>query len=254
MAALHGPLSHVRFELFFKDPSGLRALLPFLRAHGIQRVNLPNKNQGDDLVSAVRDLQAAGIRDVCVHYSVKNQLKKNTLEAGHAHLSDFMQQVGQQAETSGRTGGGEVSILLVTGSGKKKAFNTVSALESLASPGQVHETEAAAAELKGSKLSSSKRKRPLIPDQPASTRKTRSSSECHGVPSAGGTSSCSGEQCRPPIFVAFNPYLPDPADAEQERLRLCQKLQTGLPAGVYLQVQTCLQRTIPIYLQVPAFC
>jgi hypothetical protein len=41
----------------------------------------------------------------------------------------------------------------------------------------------------------------------------------------------------PPIFVAFNPYFPDPVDRERERARLRRKLATGLvgAGGVALQ-------------------
>lgn len=39
-----------------------------------------------------------------------------------------------------------------------------------------------------------------------------------------------------PISVAFNPYLPDPAQMEQERHRLRQKLLSGLVSSVYLQI------------------
>lgn len=42
-----------------------------------------------------------------------------------------------------------------------------------------------------------------------------------------------------PFFVAFNPYLPDPEEQQEERARLRAKVleSGGLVRGVYLQVR-----------------
>lgn len=38
-----------------------------------------------------------------------------------------------------------------------------------------------------------------------------------------------------PLYAVYNPYLPDEADAAEERRRLKQKLASGCLAGIYLQ-------------------
>jgi hypothetical protein len=40
----------------------------------------------------------------------------------------------------------------------------------------------------------------------------------------------------PPLYCAFNPFLIDPEEMEEERQRLAAKLSTGLVAGVYVQI------------------
>jgi hypothetical protein len=40
----------------------------------------------------------------------------------------------------------------------------------------------------------------------------------------------------PPLYCAFNPFLLDPEEMEEERQRLAAKLSTGLVAGVYVQI------------------
>lgn len=49
-----------------------------------------------------------------------------------------------------------------------------------------------------------------------------------------------GHSANPQIHVAFNPYLSGQAQ-DEERVRLRHKLQTGLVAGVYLQMGCDMQ-------------
>jgi hypothetical protein len=199
----------------------------------------PHSNQQQQQLaatpSAARGGDAAAQLDICLHYSLKYNYDK-TPERSLARLLGFcrdlqtllaqqQQQQQQQSQSqsqereqeqqtvqaqgtravssasgssgsNGSSGGSQpgpaftpvnVHVLLVSGGGKKKKFDSVAALQGL----QQH------------------------------------------IQQQGGNA---GRACLPPLAVAFNPYLPDPAAAAEERKRLKVKLQSGLVDRVYLQV------------------
>ena len=294
-----------RQELFFKTQAQLHASLPFLlhtRRPTIHGVNVPNKSPDDQLLDSVRDLVSAGIRDVCVHYSIKNQPQTAAplsagrrgrgaesaaaaVAAGSVRLAAFMQELGSistgtaDAEPGemdshgagmGGDGGGVISVLLVSGGGKKKAFNTISALQEMQRARQQAESTSDSAMLhtatKPDNIKSadseaarvavgikrSALEQPQRPGRRANATSAAAGSAARGVPLGGldgprlAVSSglpprpCNGPP-HPRIFVAFNPYLPDAADLAVEYARLKQKLATGIPSGIYLQVRQEIQ-------------
>jgi hypothetical protein len=214
------------------------------RKHGLLSLNITNKTADDDLLGVLTQLcegltphphmqqqQAAATvaagsvnataqLDICLHYSLKYNYDK-TPERSLARLLDFCQglqtllaQQQQQSQqtvhaqgssgvssalgSSGSSGSiqpgsaatpVDVHVLLVSGGGKKKKFDSVAALQGL----QQH-----------------------IQQQVGSA----------------------GRACLFLLAVAFNPYLPDPTAAAEERKRLKAKLQSGLVDRVYLQVRS----------------
>eukprot|EP00955_Chlamydomonas_euryale_P068433 360121-Chlamydomonas_euryale.AAC.11 len=202
-------------------------------------------------------LRSAGVPNVCVHYSIKNQPISGSrgqqgVEERMQLLSGFLdglrrddgkpithddgtaarqtarrdggrsarsQAVQTAAEASAAISGEEgVSVLLVNGSGPKKEFNTVSALQQLSagcgsgSPWGGHTRPMHVG---------SKRRQPAEPT-------------CSPLPPGSKDSTAA---IYPRVYVAFNPYLPKGVERETEYERLRQKLATGVPAGVYLQVR-----------------
>ena len=302
-----------RQELFFKSQTQLQTTLPFLRTRRltIHGVNVPNKTPDDQLLDSVRDLVSAGIRDVCVHYSIKNQPQPaapplsqaplNTgrrgrgadpaaaaVAAGSARLAAFMQELGSistgatDAELGGMdshgtggggggNGGGSVSVLLVSGGGKKKAFNTVSALQEMQRARQQAESTSDSAMLNAAAnpddiksagsaatavavgIKRSALEQPRRPGRRANVA-SAAGSAASGVPLGGLDSPCLASEAprspcdspsHPRIFVAFNPYLPDAAVLAVEYARLKQKLATGIPSGIYLQVRQEISGNMP---------
>ncbi len=227
-----------RLELFFKSNDELAQQVPFLRAHNLTRLNLPNKVQNQDLVGAVKTLASSGMLglDICVHYvsgggalpsaagpsagaAAARRPARRRLPArtppppptGEAPprpppsppnptLTPLPQSVHKNYERSPAGAaakldavyaalqaacppGASLSLLLVSGSGPKKRYDSVAAVQQL---GRRH-------------------KQPPVP-----------------------------------LHVAFNPYLPEGLGQEKERLRA--KLAGGRVAGVYLQIGTDLAR------------
>mgnify|MGYP001806737106 CR=1 FL=1 len=118
--------------------------------------------------------------------------------------------VAAAADGVGAAGGLEalnVHVLLVSGGGKKKRFDTVAALQALAQHQQTQQHAHITGRTSGS-----------------------------GSGRSNGGSGSSGSVWLPSFAVAFNPYLPVEADAAEERRRLRSKLETGLVDRVYLQV------------------
>ena len=68
-----------RLELFFKSTAELQnKVIPFIREHGIRRLNITNKGKGDPLIEWCQTiLQAVPTADVCIHYSLKWNYIKN---------------------------------------------------------------------------------------------------------------------------------------------------------------------------------
>ncbi|MEW5315863.1 MAG: hypothetical protein WDW38_007264 [Sanguina aurantia] len=117
---LPGAAAHWRLELFCKSADQLATLCTFFTANGITRVNIPNKQPEDDLLGTTQKLRSLGI-DVCVHYSFKQQYKQ-TVEHSASRFSAFCSALPD-----------DVDVLLVSGGGKKKKLDTVSALDIAAS-------------------------------------------------------------------------------------------------------------------------
>jgi len=122
-----------RLELFFKSPAELLDQVPFLRRTLASRphilgVNLTNKNKDDELIKSVKLLrQEIPDVDICVHYSLKYNYEGGAHQA-KKKLMAFCQELDSVKGSS---------VLLVSGGGKKKTFNTVTALEKLFSAGPV---------------------------------------------------------------------------------------------------------------------
>lgn len=143
-----------RLELFFKTPADLeQRVIPFLKANGISRVNITNKDKSDDLAGVLAALRAAlpGL-DVCVHVSVQKQYARSadaTFERvaslcrallpasagggdGGAALGGKRARGGDGPEYStstradgdggGGSGAAQTSVLLVSGGGKRRAL------------------------------------------------------------------------------------------------------------------------------------
>ncbi|GAX85853.1 hypothetical protein CEUSTIGMA_g13268.t1 [Chlamydomonas eustigma] len=262
-----------RQELFFKSHSQLQTLIPFLHSQGIKRVNIPNKNEADQLLDSVKTLISAGILDICVHYSIKNQPKaggprshhspKAAVTEGHKQFMKFMRDlkdIEKEAMQLGLNMGTlnaaqqvpQLSILLVSGGGKKKAYNTVSALqetqkeifmpdvlkatsEPALSRGVYQHQHSTLAVPSGCRP---KRGRTELLERPeVKSHAIERSTEPGCCFNASGLMSTISKPFVP-ILVAFNPYLPDPEDLQKEYNRLKQKLNSGVPTGIYLQCGT----------------
>lgn len=125
-----------RLELFFKSSTDLRLkTLPFLRAHQhmFRGVNLTNKSKDDNLLEYVSILrQELPNLDICVHYSIKFNYQRSPPHS-LARLTTFLEtlETYNQKEKSA-----QCSVLLVSGSGKRKGLDSLSVLEKLSAPGR----------------------------------------------------------------------------------------------------------------------
>lgn len=112
--------SSTRVELFFKDIKELKQRVQFLDSHGFSSFNLVNKNKADaldDWVDAIQDVSPNA--DVCCHYSLKyNKVPRKGPKEQKERLLDTLK-LSKANE-----------ILIISGSGEKTAWNTVSALKS----------------------------------------------------------------------------------------------------------------------------
>lgn len=110
-----------RIELFFKNQSELKERVRFLRSSGVSSFNLVNKDKKDNFdvwIDSIRDVYPEA--DICAHYSLKhNKVPRKGIEQ-HKEL------LLKSFECSN-----EDEILLISGSGEKKAWNTVTALRAL---------------------------------------------------------------------------------------------------------------------------
>eukprot|EP00892_Ulva_mutabilis_P005247 jgi/Ulvmu1/3094/UM015_0134.1 len=121
-----GSFASWRLELFFKNRKQLADLTQFLSGHRITRVNITNKRKTDNLVDWNEIVADVGVPvDTCVHWSIK-QNYQGAAEKTHAALKAFCEQL-----TSGE-GHSKHDVLLVSGGGPKRAYNTVSALRKIA--------------------------------------------------------------------------------------------------------------------------
>mmetsp|Transcript_28065 Transcript_28065/g.60161 ORF Transcript_28065/g.60161 Transcript_28065/m.60161 type:complete len:435 (+) Transcript_28065:37-1341(+) len=183
-----------RVELFFKSPSELRDRVRFLRSSGISSFNLVNKDKKDDVeawIDSIREVYPEA--DVCAHYSLKHNKvpRKGNDEHGELLLKSL-------------EGTGADEVLLVSGGGKKKAWNTVAALRALQTAADGRRRTSV-----GGKNNNSKNK----------------NKNTAGV-------------AFPNIAVAYNPYFPSRCDLDRENQRLKEKLATGCVSKIYLQFGT----------------
>jgi len=127
---------NVRVELFFKTASELQQRVQLLSSeYGVKSFNLVNKSNQDDVLQWV-DIIQKEIPDssVCAHYSAKYN-KSRAKDGAFLLFQDFRNCMQDK--------GGDNEVLLITGSGPKGRFNSISALQNLAAT-------------KGNKLSSKK--------------------------------------------------------------------------------------------------
>ena len=130
----------MRVEFFFKSQSELSALVNFMMATQqtsristtkispvmpqsvFSRFNLANKVKNDNiLVSAKNIIDVMPSANVCIHYSLKYNSQK-TVNQSFAYFSGFL----TKAENMG-----VAEVMIVSGSGDKKAFNAVTCLQML---------------------------------------------------------------------------------------------------------------------------
>jgi len=108
-----------RIELFFKSPSELKDRVRFLRSNGIAAFNLVNKDKKDDMetwIDSIREVYPEA--DISAHYSLKhNKVPRKGIEQ-HAEL--WLKNLGCSNADE---------ILMISGGGDKKAWNTVEALK-----------------------------------------------------------------------------------------------------------------------------
>jgi len=119
MAPMPRPVVKHRIELFFKDPKELKERLHFLHSHGFSAYNLVNKNKKDTVEEWVKCIHRE-IPDahICAHYSLKyNKVARRGVDEHEAKLQDFVSKTQAQ------------EILMISGSGKDTAWNTVIALD-----------------------------------------------------------------------------------------------------------------------------
>lgn len=111
-----------RVELFFKNPSELKDRIRFLRSSGIDSFNLVNKNKKDDMVAWIdwiREVYPEA--DISAHYSLKhNKVPRKGIQE---HTELLLENLRHSKADE---------ILMVSGSGEKKAWNAVEALKAIA--------------------------------------------------------------------------------------------------------------------------
>lgn len=115
-------------ELFHKNLSELKALLPLIASHQhlITGLNITNKNANDDLISQVQVIREhLNSTPICIHVSIKYQHRRDADQT----LQRISKLITQLAAFE------NCSILLVSGSGKKKTLDTISALSRLHATG-----------------------------------------------------------------------------------------------------------------------
>jgi hypothetical protein len=134
----------MRVEFFFKAQSELSALVNFMGAYQqstavnpsslaskvstsavptiFNRFNLANKLKNDNLLASAKNIiNIMPAANVCVHYSLKYNTQKS-VEQSFSYFNGFLSKAEQM---------GVAEILVISGSGDKKALNTVSCLQML---------------------------------------------------------------------------------------------------------------------------
>lgn len=112
-----------RVELFFKTPSELQERVRYLRSCGISSFNIVNKDKKDDMhkwIDSIREVYPEA--NICAHYSLKyNKVpRKGIDEQRELLLQSLLKDCSDANE-----------ILIISGSGGKKEWNTVEALKAV---------------------------------------------------------------------------------------------------------------------------
>mmetsp|Transcript_11123 Transcript_11123/g.23638 ORF Transcript_11123/g.23638 Transcript_11123/m.23638 type:complete len:388 (+) Transcript_11123:183-1346(+) len=117
MSTSHSELGRV--ELFFKGPSELQDRVRFLRARGVTSFNIVNKDKKDDVegwVNSIREVYPEA--HVCAHYSLKHN---KVPRKGVKEQKELLLQSLKKTDAD--------EILVISGSGEKKEWNTLEALK-----------------------------------------------------------------------------------------------------------------------------
>lgn len=121
-------MKNVRIELFFSSTHELRERIGFLRSKGITSFNLVNKARSDDLLQSMKVIEqefpVEGRSEVsmCAHYSVKYN-KSRQMDGAFNQLKDFVEGMDNLSAKN--------ELLIITGSGPKGKFNSLTALQRL---------------------------------------------------------------------------------------------------------------------------
>jgi len=123
---LASPAAAGRIELFFKSPAELQDRVRFLRSSGVSSFNLVNKDKRDDMagwIDTIREVYPEA--DISAHYSLKhNKVPRKGLEE---HKALWLENLEQSRADE---------ILMVSGSGPKKQWNALAALDALRDAGE----------------------------------------------------------------------------------------------------------------------
>lgn len=128
-----------RVELFFKGPVELQDRVRFLRSCGVTSFNLVNKDKRDDVqgwVDSIREVYPEA--DICAHYSLKHN------KVARKGVKDHGQLLLRFLENSSAD-----EILLVSGSGEKKAWNTLEALRVVGRAAKVEDEDGSGSDSTG---------------------------------------------------------------------------------------------------------
>mmetsp|Transcript_6610 Transcript_6610/g.7223 ORF Transcript_6610/g.7223 Transcript_6610/m.7223 type:complete len:971 (+) Transcript_6610:41-2953(+) len=191
-------LPNVRVELFFRNVDELRERVNFLSSeYGVKSFNLVNKSNQDTMLNWVDIIQKeVPYSSVCAHYSAKYN-KSRIKDGAFLSFEDFRNCMKKMDGIDNNN-----EILIITGSGPKGRFNSVSALQNLAAAGSK----------KNDMFSSTKS---------ATGAKTTTTTK---------------------IAVAYNPFFTLTEEATEERRRLNQKLATDQVKKIYFQFGTDLEK------------
>ena len=133
----------MRVEFFFKAQSELSSLVTFMNAYPrpaeavatslitniatappklFNKFNLANKVKNDNLLESAKNIiRIMPTADVCIHYSLKYNTQKS-VEQSFSYFNGFLTKAEEM---------GVKEVMIISGSGDKKALNTVSCLEML---------------------------------------------------------------------------------------------------------------------------
>jgi len=212
------PLAPYRVEYGAAGPPSSAALASFLSRHRgrIAAVHVANKDAGDRLLERAEALLSAlggpaaaaaaapppssFATEVCLHYSLKLQGGRG--DEAVRRLSAFLERAARLGGGGGDGAGGGSAAATTT---NPRCCCSVLLVSGSGDPSRRPKGQLCAAEAL-----------------------ERLAAERASKAAAGG-----GEPPPPlpRLYVAFNPYFPDPRDRERERARLRRKLDTGLVTG-----------------------